>query len=125
MNRPPRGAAVALLLLAVAFAAGGAAGFVYGHDPQPGRVNVRLAREAPRDGERFVSGTITRLDDDTLELATGAGTVVLKLAGAPIEELVPAEPADFAVGAPVNLGGTQSDGPVLTGVVLFEGQARP
>jgi len=108
------------LLLAVAFAIGATAGFVYRHDPRPDAVAVRVTEPAPSDGEGFVAGTVTSAGATQIVVRTAEGDVTVELpAGTSVEEMVPA--AAIAIGAPVNLGGTlTARGPVLTGVVAFE-----
>ena len=116
-----RGAAVLSLLLAVGFAAGATAGFVYGHDPRPDDVTVRLTESPPPPLlEGFVAGTVSSAGAEQIVVLTAAGEVTVELpAGTAVEELVPA--AVIAIGTPVNLGGTVGGrGPVLTGVVAFE-----
>ena len=113
---------VALLLSAIVFAAGFGGGFVYAHDPRPDEVIVRVERPAAALDEEQMGGSIVGLGQGRIEVRAGDETLTFELPpGTPVEEMVPVGQTAFAVGAPVNIGGTvTARGQVLTGVVTFD-----
>ena len=120
--RPAR-SRVWVLLAAAAFVAGLGGGLLYGYDDGRDAAGRNPGAVAPP--ARFVGGTVTSLTPARITIDTAAGTVTVEIAPrAPVEDLLPAAPADLATGAAVNLGGTRSaDGPVLTGVVVLDAVA--
>lgn len=115
------GAVVTLLLILLAALGGFAGGFVFAHQPQPDDVVVRLSSTRPEPSEVFITGTIERIDGDTVTLRTETQTLTLDAGDAvPVDELLRAAPEEIEVGATVNLGGNiAGEGPVLTGLVTL------
>ncbi len=114
-------AVVTLLLLLLAGLGGFAGGFVFAHEPLPDAVRVELTSTRPVPAEVFIAGTVDAIDGQTLMLRVETTTITLDAAAAaPVDELLPAAPAEFEAGAAVNLGGNLAgQGPVLTGLVTL------
>ena len=116
-----RGAVIALLMVLLAASGGFAGGFVYGHQPQPDAVEVRVAETRPAPTEIFIAGTIDAINGQTISVRTETETLTLAGAtSAPVDELLAAAVEQIEVGASVNIGGNiAGEGPVLTGVVTL------
>ena len=116
--------AVAAIILGGAFGLALLAGFVYSHEPQPERVDIRVDSSRPPDAEQVLPGTVTRTTADSIEVTTILGAETVALEGLVAEDLVPLDEDSPTVGAPANIGGTRTQtGYVLSGVVIIETDA--
>jgi hypothetical protein len=112
---------VAAIVIVAAFGAGLGGGYVYSHDPQPERIDVRVDSSDPPASEQVLPGTIGAVDGANVEVTTVLGTELVALDGVIVEELEPLDGALPASGAAANLGGTRTDaGYVLSGIVVVE-----
>jgi hypothetical protein len=124
----PRSLITYSIALLVVFAASAAIGYVYERNPERDAVEVVIDRSSgpARDAE-FASGTIASVDDGTISIASDVTTFEVARDGLAIEELRPLrDPAGFAAGTTLNLGGERTAVErVISGVVLFQPEVTP
>ena len=116
------------IALLIVFAASASIGYVYEYNPERDTVEVVIDRSSrpARDAE-FASGTIASVDGRTISIASDVRTFEVARDGLAIEELRPLEdPAGFAAGTMLNLGGERTAVErVISGVVLFQPEVTP
>lgn len=124
----PRSLIAYSIALIVVFAASTGIGYVYERNPERDVVEVVIDRSsAPERDAEFASGTVASVDDGTLSIAADFTTFEVALDDVALEELRPLkDPAEFAAGTTLNLGGERTAiERVISGVVLFQPEVTP
>jgi hypothetical protein len=112
----------------VIFAVSAAIGYVYAEDSERDLIEVVIDRSDPPERDaQFDSGTVDAIDGGRISVAAEFTTFEFTLDDASLEELRPIEdPAGFAAGTALNLGGERTATErVISGVVLFHPEATP